>query len=150
ESAAEEGAEPAAVVLPERDHQAEHAECEAGAERAQVDERAADEHQPPDAEQRERDERGRGAEPLVEPVRDVTPDGPSVPAEPQHGREDEAGRDETEPPELRMVVTSGLLRALAYARGRARLRRPRRASLLPRRHGLAASAPHGAVLRPRL
>jgi len=45
------------------------------------------------------------------------------------------------------VVTSGLLRALAHARGRARLGRPRRAPLLPRGHGLAASAPWRAVLR---
>ena len=75
------------MIIPERDQQAEEPEGEPGPERAHVDEGAPDEHQPAHAEERERHERRRGAEPFVEPVRDVAADGTAVPAEPQHGGE---------------------------------------------------------------
>src|SRR6185503_5627242 len=64
---------------------------------------------------------------------DVRSDRASVEAEPDDGREHEPDRDETEPPELGMVVPACLPRLLADARGTARLARPRRyGPLLPR------------------
>ena len=57
EPAAEGFPDGASVVGAERDHEPQQPDHEPGAERAEVDERAADEHQPADPEQRERHER---------------------------------------------------------------------------------------------
>ena len=151
EAAPERRADGAAVALPQGDHQPEEADREAGAERPQVDQFAANEHQAADADERERDERRGGAEAVVQPVGDVRPDGASVEAEPQHGSEDEPERDEAEPPELGMVVPARLLRLLADAGRAPGLARPRRHSpLLPRGHGLAGSAQTQGLLRRRV
>ena len=62
EATAQRAAESAAVLLAERDHEPDEADGEPGAERPEVDERAADEHQPTDPEQRRGNERRGGAE----------------------------------------------------------------------------------------
>ena len=148
EATTESSAERPAVVLAERDHQADEPDDEAGPERAKVDEGAPDEHERSDPEQNGGHERRRRAERVVEPVGHVRADGAAVPAEPEDGREDEPDDDEPEPPELGMVVRAGLLRALLDARRRTRLARARRSgALLPRRHGLAASALDERLLR---
>ena len=115
EPSAERLADGAAVVLAEGDQQADGADHEPRPEGAQVDELAADEHQPADRDQRERDERRRGSERRLEPVGETRADRPAVPAEPDERREHEPERGQPEAPELGMVVPAGLLLLLADA-----------------------------------
>ncbi len=148
EAAAEERADGAALVASERDHQPDAGDHEAGAERLEVDERAADEHQPAHADEHERQHVGGAADRVLQPLRDLRADDAPVPAEPEHGREEEADRGHPEPPQLGMVVRSGLLRRpLPDAGRRARPQGPLGGLLPGRRHGLAASAATSVFLR---
>ena len=120
EAAGEAAADRASLVAPERDHEAEGADDEPRAERLQVDELAADEHQPADAERaraesrrRRRRRRRRGQSAIVRADR------AAVPPEPEHRREEAADRDHPEPPQLGMVVRSGLLARRFRTRRRA-------------------------------
>ena len=138
-------------LVAEGDHEADDPDHEAGAERPEVEQRAAHEHQPTEDDEDERDDRRGRAEAVAQPVAEARSDAATVPAEPEDGREHEPDRKEAEPPELGMVMPARLLRALAHARGAARLARARRrCPLLPRGHGLAASAAWPRILRVSL
>ena len=124
EAAAERAADGASFVIAERDHEARRRRREPGAERAQVDELAADEHQPADAEEHERERRRRRRRTRRRASPRRARRRAPVPAEPQHGREDEPDRDHPEPPELGMVVRLASSARAAWLARRARLRRP--------------------------
>jgi hypothetical protein len=124
------------VGVAERQHQAGDGDRQAGAERADVDELAARDHQRADGDERDRRHVRAPAECRDEPVRDRAADDASVPAQVEDAAEEEPERDEPEPPELGMVVR---LRAtgpgallLADARGRLRAQLP---CALAARHG---------------
>ena len=115
ETTREPAADHPALVAPEREHQAEGTDHEAGAEGLQVDELAAHEHEPAEAEENERNDVGGSPEGAMEPVGGLLADRPTVPAEPQQGGEEGTDRDHPEPPQFGMVMRSGLRRP----RGRA-------------------------------
>ena len=71
EAAREGAADRASLVAAERDHEPERADGETRPEGLQVDDLAADEHQPADADEHDRDRVGGDAEGAVEPVADA-------------------------------------------------------------------------------
>ena len=79
-AAAESAADGAAFVTAEGDHEAERPHDEAGAERLQVDEPAADEHEDAERDEDERNQVGGNAEGAVQPVDDRGADRAAVPA----------------------------------------------------------------------
>ncbi len=108
QTAAERLAHDAAVIATERDHQPDGADREPRAERAQVDECAPHEHQAAEHDEDERDGvRGRPQH-VARAVGHPGSGRAAVPAEPEHRREEGADRGHPEPPELGMVVRSGL------------------------------------------
>ena len=111
------------------------------AERANVDEVAAADHEAADDDERDRQREGRPADERLEPVPDPAADVAAVPADPEHRGQEEAERDEDEPDKLGVVMPTGLgllLRSLSlpHARGRARLQ-----------HTFSASPRHGRSVR---
>ena len=144
--APESAADGATLVAAERDHQPDRRDHEAGAERIHVEQRAPEEHQAADDDERER--RGvRGRPDHVPEARlDLLAGDASLPAEIEQRREEEPDRDEPEPDQLRMLVRSTgsrllLRRPFLHARGRAR---PQRPLLLPGCHGGAFDAPEAS------
>ena len=140
--AAEHVADGAAVLAAERHHQPDERDGEPGAKGLHVEERAAEEHQPTDDDERERrDVRGRPDQ-VAQPTFDLLADDASLPAEVEQRGEEEADRGEAEADQLGMLVRrAGALlprRPLLHARGRAR---PQRPLLLPGCHGGAFDAP---------
>ena len=123
DGAAEHLADVAAVVLAERDHQPEAEHDEAGAERADVDERAARDHEAAERDEQHRQHPGGAADERVEAVHERAADPAAVPAGVADAAEEDAERDEPEPPELGAVE-----------------------GLRPRRLGAAPPRPPGAQL----
>ncbi len=156
EAAAEHPPDEAAVLRAERHHQARQRDGEARAEGVDVQERAAEEHQPADDDERGRGRVGRRAEQVAQARLDLLADHAPRPAEVEERGEEEPDRCEAEPDQLRMLVTGAgaallLRRPLLHARGRARAQ----GSLLrPRGHeprfdapGVSPSATRAATSR---
>ena len=140
----------ASLVAAEGDHEAEGADHEPGAKRLQVDDPAPHEHQAADRDEHERDHVRGNAEGAVEPVDDRSSRRAAVPAEPEQGGEEETDRDHAEPPELGVVVRSGLagLRRRFLTRAGVRGFGARLAGFfLVTAMGLAASAAASRLLR---
>src|ERR671931_173181 len=134
EPPAENGAEVAALVPAEREHQSKRDHDQPGAERPDVDEVAPRHHQRADDRQGRRQAERGGTDQFVQAVRDPTADVAAVPAGPEDRSEEDAQRDEAESDQLGMLVAARLvvsLRALLDALGHARLER---ASLATARH----------------
>ena len=143
-----------AAFTPKRQEEPDAEHGEPRAERPNVDEVAAADHEAADDDERDRQREGRSADELLEAVSDPASDVTTVPADPEHRAQEEAERDEDEPDELGVVMPAGLrllLRALRlpHARGRARLEHAFRASP---RHGRSfrrgSLNPFGARNRP--
>ena len=134
EPAAELISDKAAVAGAERRHQSDEGDAETDSERREADERAAEEHQPADTDERHRG-RVRGASEKVAQTRlDLLADDAPGEAEVEQRREEEPERREPEADQLGVLVCrSGalLLRPLLDARRRAR---PQGPLLLPGRH----------------
>src|SRR6185437_4115027 len=110
--------EVAALVAAERDHQAGGGDAHSRAERPDVDERAAQDHQPADRDEGDRQHIRRRAEQRVEAVGERAAHVAAVPARVLDAAEEEAERDEAEAPELGMVqraLARGLRPALLDA-----------------------------------
>ena len=136
EAPAEQCSEVAALVLAERDHQANGEYDEARAERPDVDEVAARNHQRShDHERRGQAERG-AADGRVEPVADPAADVAAVPAGPHHEAQEDAERGEAEPDQLGVLVPAdlGLLRRALAALDARRYARLEGASFPAARH----------------
>jgi hypothetical protein len=126
EAPAEERPEVPALVLAERDHQADGEHDEARAKRPDVDEVAARDHQRPHDHERGRQAERGAPDRRVEPVADPAADVAAVPAGPYHEPHEDAQRGESKPDQLRMLVPVGLgllgcALASLDARGHARL-----------------------------
>src|SRR5262249_20333803 len=134
--AAEDSSQEAARIRAESDEQSERGDTDAGLEGPEIDKGAADEHQCPDSDECERHDVCGIAHRGPQTVGDLPADDAPVPAEVDDGHEDEADRNHPEPPELGMVMRSGLARALLDARGG-----PRPQRSLP---GPARTGSHGA------
>ena len=113
EAAAEDPAEEPAMRSAERRQDAESQEGEPDAEGPEVDQLAARHHECADGDESERHEiRGR-AHQAVDAVGERAADDPAVPAAVEHDAEEDAGGDEAEAPELRVVPVRPAARALA-------------------------------------
>ncbi len=117
----------------ERELEAEREHEEAGAERAQVDELAAGDHQPAEREAGERSGVGRAADRAADAVGERAADDAAAPAGPEHAREKDPERDEEKPDELRVLASVRAARPLLLDPGR-RLGTQTTGPLLPPGH----------------
>src|SRR5262249_48718134 len=101
---AEQLAQVATLVLPERDHETAAENDHPCAERAHVDERAARHHQRAEHHQRDRHDVLRVTDEPIEAVAQPATDVAAVPAEVEDGAEVETERDRAEAPELRVLA----------------------------------------------
>ena len=139
EAAAEQAAGDAAMVRAQRDQQAGDRQHEAGPERAQLDERAAEEHER--ADDRQCDRRGiRGAaDDVPQALLDLLADDAALPADQEQRGQEEPERSQPEADQLGMLVSPPLVPLVLARSSRALLHAGRRAwpqgsLLLPRRH----------------
>ena len=121
EAARKSAADHPSLVAPEREHEAEGTDHEAGAEGLQVDDLAANEHEPAEAEENERNDVGGSSEGAAEAVCDLLTDRTTVPTEPQQRGQEGTDRDHPEPPQFGMVMRSGLCCTRRRAGGSPRL-----------------------------
>src|SRR4051794_4000582 len=103
DSTAQQLSDVAALVLAERDHEAAAEHGHPGAERPDVDERAARHDQRAEHGECDRHDVVRVPDQPVEAVAQPAADVAAVPAEVEDGPEEEAERDRSEPPELRVL-----------------------------------------------
>ncbi|OLE19114.1 MAG: hypothetical protein AUG88_01925 [Actinobacteria bacterium 13_1_20CM_4_68_12] len=124
----------AAVRLAERQHQARGEDHQPGPERPHVEELASREEQRADDHAGRREDGSGRPDQRAEPVGGQAAGEAAAPAQVDDGREKDAGRRESEPDQLRMLVAAVLRGALllTHARGRARLQQ---AFLATTRHG---------------
>ena len=85
-------------------HQPQERDGEPDAERREADERAAEEHQPADGDERRRGRVRGAAQEVAEPLLDLLADDPAREAEVEQRGEEEPERGEPEPDQLRVLV----------------------------------------------
>jgi hypothetical protein len=136
----EPAADEPAVLGAEREQEAQREDDETGAERPDVHELAARDHQQAEHDERSgRDVRGR-ADRAAQTVLDRAPDDASLPAEPEERREEDPCGGEDESPELGMVVSALALLAPALLDPSGNARAQGALTLLAR-HGRGFDAP---------
>ena len=101
--------EPSVVISPR------NATREPDAERREADERAAEEHQPADGDERRRSRVRGAAQEVAEPLLDLLADDPAGEAQIEQRGEEETERGEPEPDQLGVLVRRSGARLLSSA-----------------------------------